>query len=74
MTSDISNTPYLNTFYKFYHRNDVTYDELAEAMNVDIFMNAFIVECSSSNTDYLGELTKLPIPLKKSEILYRNGL
>ena len=68
MTSDIRNTPYFNTFYKLYHRSDVTYDGLAEAMNVDIFMNAFIVECSISNTDHLGKLTKISIPLKKSEI------
>lgn len=44
--------PYFNDFYKLYHRSDVTYEEMAEAMNIVNFMNAFIVECYSSNTDY----------------------
>ena len=44
--------PYFNAFYDLYHRSDVTYEEIAEVMNVENFMNAFIVECYSSNTDF----------------------
>lgn len=36
----------------FYHRNDVTYEEIAAAMNTENFMNVFIGECYASNTDY----------------------
>lgn len=46
------NTPYYNSFYKLYHRSDVTYEDLTEAMNIDNFMNAFIAECYSSNSDF----------------------
>lgn len=47
-----SNNPYFNAFYKLYHRSDVTYKEMTEAMNIENFMNAFIAECYSSNTDF----------------------
>ena len=51
-SSQYPNNPYFNAFYNLYHRSDVTYEEIAEAMNVENFMNAFIVECYSSNTDF----------------------
>lgn len=35
-----------------YHKDDITYKEMDEAMNIDNFMNAFIAESYSSNTDY----------------------
>lgn len=44
--------PYFNAFYELYHRSDVTYAEMAENMDVENFMNAFIVECYASNTDF----------------------
>lgn len=46
------NNPYFNSFNKLYHKSDVTYEELAENMNIENFMNAFITECYSSNTDF----------------------
>ena len=46
------NTPYFNSFYKLYHRSNVTYEDLTEAMNIENFMNAFIAECYSSNFDF----------------------
>lgn len=46
------NTPYFNSFYKLYHRSDVTYEDMTEAMNIENFMNAFIAECYSSNSDF----------------------
>ena len=51
-SSQYPNNPYFNAFYNLYHRSDVTYEEIAEVMNVENFMNAFIVECYSSNTDF----------------------
>ena len=39
-------------FYTLYHRNDVSYEEMAAAMNTENFMNVFIGECYASNTDY----------------------
>ena len=47
-----SETPNFNTFRALYNKADVTYEELSEAMNTDNFMNAFIAECYSSNTDF----------------------
>ena len=47
-----SDTPNFNAFYELYNRADVTYGELSEAMNIDNFMNVFIAECYSSNTDF----------------------
>ena len=44
--------PCFSDFYALYHRNNVTYEEMAEAINIDNFMNVFIAECYSSNTDY----------------------
>ena len=49
-----TDSPHFNSFHKLYHRNDVTYEELAEAMDVENFMNVFIAECYASNTDYPG--------------------
>ena len=49
---DPSTEPCFSDFHALYHRKDVTYDEMAQAMNIDNFMNAFIAECYSSNTDY----------------------
>ena len=39
-------------FYTLYHQNDVSYKEMAAAMNTENFMNVFIGECYASNTDY----------------------
>ena len=39
-------------FYTLYHQNDVSYEEMAAAMNTENFMNVFIAECYASNTDY----------------------
>jgi len=39
-------------FYTLYHQNDVSYEEMAAAMNTENFMNVFIGECYASNTDY----------------------
>ena len=47
-----SETPNFNTFRALYNKADVTYEELSEAMNTYNFMNAFIAECYSSNTDF----------------------
>ena len=44
--------PCFSDFYALYHRNNVTYEKMAEVINIDNFMNAFIAECYSSNTDY----------------------
>lgn len=44
--------PLFNPFRASYHREDVTYDELAQQMNVENFMNSFIAECYASNTDF----------------------
>ena len=41
-----------DAFYALYHRVDVTYGELADEINIDNFMNAFITECYGSNGDY----------------------
>jgi len=49
---NISGTPLFNSFNKLYHRDDVTYEELAEAIDTENFMNAFIAECYASNTDF----------------------
>ena len=46
------NNPYFNVFNTLYHRSDVTYEEMTANMNVENFMNAFIAECFSSNTDF----------------------
>lgn len=51
-SSKVSGSPEFNAFRKLYSKSDVTYDELDKAMNVENFMNAFIAECYSSNTDY----------------------
>lgn len=47
-----TNSPHFNSFNKLYHRDDVTYEEMAEAMDTENFMNVFIAECYASNTDY----------------------
>ena len=39
-------------FYSLYHQSDVSYEEMAAAMNIENFMNAFIAECYSSNFDF----------------------
>lgn len=44
--------PCFTAFYDFYHNNDVTYDEMTAAMNINNFMNVFAAECYASNTDY----------------------
>ena len=51
-SSNYVNTPYFNSFYILYHRSDVTYEDMTETMNIENFMNAFIAECYSSNTDF----------------------
>ena len=48
----VKDTPHFNAFHALYNRADVTYEELSEVMNVESFMNAFIAECYSSNTDF----------------------
>ena len=45
-------SPHFNSFNKLYHGNNVTYEELEEAMDMENFMNVFIAECYASNTDY----------------------
>lgn len=45
-------TPYFNAFNRLYHKDDVTYEELAENMDMENFMKAFIAECYASNTDF----------------------
>lgn len=45
-------SPHFNLFNKLYHRKDVTYQELAENMDTENFMNVFIAECYASNTDF----------------------
>lgn len=47
-----SNNPYFNAFYKLYHKSNVSYTAIAANMNIENFMNAFIAECYSSNTDF----------------------
>lgn len=49
---DISETPLFNSFNALYHRDDVTYEEMADAIDTENFMNAFIAECYASNTDF----------------------
>ena len=49
-----TDSPHFNSFNKLYHRDDVTYEELAEAMDTENFMNVFIAECYASNTDFPG--------------------
>lgn len=44
--------PCFSDLYALYHRKNVTYEDMAEAINIDNFMNVFIAECYSSNTDY----------------------
>ena len=51
-SSKVSGSPEFNAFNRLYSKSDVTYEELDNAMNVSNFMNAFIAECYSSNTDY----------------------
>ena len=48
----MKDTPLFNEFYKTYHRDDVTYDEITHMLNEENFMNVFIAECYSSNTDF----------------------
>ena len=50
--ASVSGTPNFNAFHALYHSSDVTYGQMAAAMNTENFMNAFITECYSSNTDY----------------------
>lgn len=45
-------TPFFNSFYTFYHRDDITYEAMTQLMDTDNFMNVFIAECYASNTDY----------------------
>ncbi len=45
-------TPHYNSFYKFYHEDDIKYEEMAQLMDTKNFMNAFIAECYASNTDF----------------------
>ena len=49
---ETSSTPLFNEFRQLYHRDNVTYTEMAQNMNVENFMNAFIAECYASNTDF----------------------
>lgn len=44
--------PCFADFYNLYQREDVTYEEIAEAMNIENFINILIAECYSSNTDF----------------------
>ena len=46
------NNPNFNAFYKLYHKSNVSYAAIAANMNIENFMNAFIAECYSSNTDF----------------------
>lgn len=50
--ANIADTPLFNAFYKLYHRDDVTYKEMIENLDIENFTNAFIVECYTSNTDF----------------------
>lgn len=52
LRANISGTPLFNSFNTLYHRDDITYEELAEAIDTENFMNAFIAECYASNTDF----------------------
>ncbi len=45
-------TPHYNSFYKFYHGDDIRYEEMNQLMDTDNFLNAFIAECYASNTDF----------------------
>ena len=51
-SAKLSGSPLFNSFNKLYHRDDVTYEEMTEAMDIENFMNAFIAECYASNTDF----------------------
>ena len=50
--SYVKDTPHFNAFHALYHKADVTYEELCEEMDIENFMNAFIAECYTCNTDY----------------------
>lgn len=52
LTSNRIYTPHFNSFNLLYHREDVTYEEMAENMDVENFMNTFIAESYASNTDF----------------------
>ena len=52
LSPNISETPLFNSFNSLYHRDDVTYEALADAIDTKNFMNAFIAECYASNTDF----------------------
>ena len=45
-------SPLFHKYRELYLRDDVTYEEMASATAVKNFMNCFIAECYSSNTDY----------------------
>ena len=49
---NVKDTPYFNAFHALYHKADVTYEELCEEMDIENFLNAFIAECYTNNTDY----------------------
>ena len=51
-SSVFRNNPYFNAFNKLYHRSDVTYEEIDDAMDSENFLHAFIAECYASNTDF----------------------
>ena len=48
----IKSTPLFNDFFQIYLRDGVTHDEIMQVLNEENFMNVFIAECYSSNTDY----------------------
>ena len=52
LRENIYNTPYFNAFNQLYHRDDVSYEEMEENMDVENFMNVFIAEAYASNTDF----------------------
>ena len=49
---NMKSTPLFNDFYRLYHGDNVTYNEITHALNEENFLNVFIAECYSSNTDY----------------------
>ena len=50
--ANVSGSPHFNSFNTLYHRDDVTYEEMEEEMDIENFMNVFIAECYASNTDF----------------------
>ena len=52
LKDNVQGTPLFNAFHAIYNNADVTYEELSAEMDIENFMNVFIAECYSSNTDY----------------------